>query len=460
VNKKLRTEFTGFVAKRERVAGGKRIGTGFPQLKNCSNLTGSNAVQFYKTTAMSTLLTAAPPKTPVLALTQNEKAFRINSIDLLRGLVMVIMALDHSRDFLHTTAWTDDPLNLQTTTPLLFFTRWITHFCAPVFVFLAGSSIYFQSGRKTKKDLSLFLLKRGLWLLFIEIAIINLAFSFDLTYNTIGLQTIWSIGISMICMAAIIWLPFKAILVLGVLIVLGHNGLDFYEKNHDNNYNPVYLFLHHPGLLHLGASHNILVLYPFLSWVGLMTMGYCFGRLFMQYEGAARRQMLLRLGFGVIAFFIVLRAINIYGNPEHWAPQKNILYTIMSFVDVHKYPPSLLYMCVTIGPALLFLAAAEGAKSGLSKVITVYGRVPFFYYVLHFFLLHAVATVFFFASGHTMTETKDLPLLVPKFIIPGQGYSLAAVYAVWLSVVAFLYPLCKWFSDYKQTHRDWWLSYL
>lgn len=409
---------------------------------------------------MSTTLTAAPPKTPTTSLRQNEKAFRINSIDLLRGLVMVIMALDHTRDFFHTTAWTDDPLNLQTTTPLLFFTRWITHFCAPVFVFLAGSSIYFQSGRKTKKDLSLFLLKRGLWLVFIEIAIINLAFSFNLSYSTIGLQTIWSIGISMICMAAIIWLPFKAILALAILIVLGHNGLDFYEKAHTGNYDIVYSLVHHPGFYPLGASHNLLVLYPFLPWVGLMAMGYCFGRLFTQYEGAARQQMLLRLGFGVIAFFIVLRAINIYGNPEQWTTQKNLLYTIMSFVDVHKYPPSLLYMCVTIGPALLFLAAAEGAKGGFSKVITVYGRVPFFYYVLHFFLIHALSTLFFFVSGHTTGEANAQPFNLPRFILPGQGYSLLVVYAVWAGVVISLYPLCKWFSNYKQTHRQWWLSYL
>ena len=408
---------------------------------------------------MSTL-TAAPPKTPATALTQNEKAFRINSIDLLRGLVMVIMALDHTRDFFHTTAWTDDPLNLQTTTPQLFFTRWITHFCAPVFVFLAGSSIYFQSARKTKKDLSLFLLKRGLWLLFVEIAIVNLAFTFDLGYHVIGLQTIWSIGVSMICMAAIIRLPFKAILALGLLIVLGHNGLDFYEKGHGNNYDVVYSLLHHPGQFALGQSHSLLVLYPFLSWVGLMTMGYCFGRLFTMYEGAARRQLLLRLGFGVIAFFIVLRAINVYGNPEHWATQKNLLYTLMSFVDVHKYPPSLLYMCVTIGPALLFLAAAEGAKGKFSKIITVYGRVPFFYYVLHFFLIHALATLFFFVSGHTSGEAQALPSDLPRFIIPRQGYSLLVVYAVWLGVIVSLYPLCKWFSQYKQTHRQWWLSYL
>ena len=408
---------------------------------------------FFRST---TALHQAPPLTSL----QNGKAFRLTSIDLLRGLVMIIMALDHSRDFLHTTAWTDDPLNLQTTTTLLFFTRWITHFCAPVFVFLAGSSIYFQALRKTKKELSLFLLKRGLWLLFVEIVIINFAFSFDVHYAIIGLQTIWSIGISMMVMAAIIWLPFKAVFAVALLIVLGHNGLDFYEKGAGNNVSVLYTFLHRPGMFPINATHRVVVLYPFLSWVGLMAMGYCFGRLFMQYQGAARRQVLLRLGIMLVCFFVILRALNIYGNPEPWATQPTFLKTILSFIDVHKYPPSLLFMCITIGPALLFLAAVEGAKNKLADIITVYGRVPFFYYVLHFFTLHIVTAAFFFLSGHTVADMQTLPAGLPLFIVPGQGYSLWVVYMVWLGVVAALYPLCKWFSRYKQTHKQWWVSYL
>jgi len=409
---------------------------------------------------MSTITATAPPviQPPLI---EKQKSFRIESIDFLRGLVMVIMALDHSRDFLHDAAWTDDPLNLATTTPWLFFTRWITHFCAPVFVFLAGSSIYFQSIRKTKKDLSLFLLKRGLWLIFIEVAIINLAFSFDFTYSLVGLQTIWSIGISMIIMAAVNWMPFKLILSVGLLIVLGHNSLDFYETNHKGTFDFIYSLIHRPGLYPLDKTHGLLVLYPFLSWVGLMMMGFCFGKLFINYEGSARRQMLLRLGIGIIAFFILLRALDVYGDPGHWQDQPSLLYTFFDFIDVQKYPPSLLYTCATIGPALLFLAAVEGAKNKFSRIITIYGRVPFFYYVLHFFLLHIIATVFFFASGNTLaTAEKFSDGLTPLFIIPGQGYSLWVVYAVWIGAVAMLYPVCKWFSNYKQTHKQWWLSYL
>lgn len=402
--------------------------------------------------------TAAPTATLPLP---NQKSFRIGSIDLLRGLVMIVMALDHSRDFLHVAAWTADPLNLQTTTPVLFLTRWVTHFCAPVFVFLAGSSIYFQSLRKTKKALSRFLLTRGLWLVFVEIAVVNLAFSFDFTYSLVGLQTIWSIGISMMLMAAIIWLPFRAIAALGLLIIVGHNSLDFYEAGHKGPFGFFYSLLHRPGFFAVDDAHGLLVLYPFLSWVGLMATGYCFGRLFLHYQGAARRQVLLRTGFGVIAFFILLRAFDAYGDPGRWQTQASLLYTVFDFIDVQKYPPSLLYICITIGPALLFLAAVEGAKGRLFNLITVYGRVPLLYYVLHFFLLHLIAGVFFFAAGNTLADAeKAASGLTPLFVVPGQGYPLWVVYAVWLAAVAMLYPVCRWFSRYKQTHRQWWLSYL
>jgi uncharacterized membrane protein len=265
----------------------------------------------------------------------------------------------------------------------------------------------------------------------------------------------------MILMSLVIWLPFKLILALGLLIVLGHNSLDFYEAKHQGQYDFLYSLVHHPGLYPIDKTHSLLVLYPFLSWVGLMMMGYCFGKLFMNFQGAARRQILLRLGFGVIAFFILLRAFDFYGDPGRWQEQRSALYTFFDLIDVQKYPPSLLYTCATIGPALIFLAAAEGAKNRLSRIITVYGRVPFLYYVLHFFMLHLVAAILFFASGNSMaTAEKFSDGLTPLFISPGKGYSLWVVYGVWLAVVALLYPVCRWFSHYKQTHKQWWLSYL
>jgi uncharacterized membrane protein len=389
---------------------------------------------------------------------------RINSIDLLRGLVMIIMALDHTRDFFHITAWTDDPLNLQTTTPMLYFTRWITHLCAPNFVFLAGASIYFQTLRKSKKELSRFLFTRGLWLVFIELFLINLEFSFDIHYHFIALQTIWSIGVSMIILSLVIRLPYMAVLTLGLLIVFGHNILDYYEAGMKQSPGWWYDLLHHPGFYKLSGDHTLLIFYPFLSWSGLMMLGYCFGKLFLSYEGAERKKMLLVTGGLMLLFFAILRYTNSYGDPGKWATEKNGLYTFLSFMKVQKYPPSLLYMCATVGPALLFLAFTDNTNNKLSRFITVYGRVPFLYYVLHFFLIHLVSACCFFARGHSFSDGTHPPAIsgdiLPDFIAPGEGYSLGVVYIIWICIVLALYPICKWFSEYKRNHKDWWLSYL
>jgi uncharacterized membrane protein len=395
-------------------------------------------------------------------LTQ-KPSYRIDAIDLLRGLVMIIMALDHTRDFFHKPAWTSDPLDLATTTPILYFTRWITHFCAPVFVFLAGTGAFFQSQRKTKKDLSLFLIKRGLWLLIVELVILNFAFTFDVHYSLIALQTIWSIGISMIILGLMVWLPFPVILATGAVIVLGHNLLDYYESGLKGA-SPGWLYslVHQPGFYKLWDGHNLFILYPFLPWAGLMMLGYCFGKLFLKFEGAERKKILLWLGFGVIALFVLIRATDNYGDPGHWSKQKDGVFTFLSFMKVQKYPPSLLYMLATIGPAIIFLALAGNVRNRLTKFITVYGRVPFLYYILHFFLIHLVSAICFLSRGHSFQEgLKPNPPLIPQFAAPNEGYSLAMVYVIWLCIVISLYPVCKWFSEYKQKHREkWWLGYL
>ncbi len=409
---------------------------------------------------MPEVLTApAPPLKPFKPL---KASYRIDSIDLLRGLVMIIMALDHTRDFFHKDAWTDDPLNLQTTTPILYFTRWITHLCAPIFVFLAGSGAYFQSLRKSRKQLSLFLIKRGLWLIFIELVVLNFAFSFDIHYHLIVLQTIWSIAISMIILGLMVWLPFATILATGLIIVLGHNSLDFYERTH-NSPGFWYNLLHEPGQEPLWRGHVLFVFYPFLAWSGLMMLGYCFGRLYLKFEGHQRKKVLLLLGVGVLVFFALLRATNEYGDPRHWATQKNGLYTFLSFMNVQKYPPSLLYTCATIGIGIIFLALTGNVKNGFTKFVTVYGRVPFLYYILHFLLIHLITSICFIARGHTIAEGLQWHpnAIVPQFIAPGEGYSLFTVYLIWICIVLSLYPVCKWFSEYKQAHREkWWLSYL
>ena len=386
---------------------------------------------------------------------------RIQSIDLLRGLVMIIMALDHTRDFFHAHAMTEDPLNAATTTPMLYFTRWITHFCAPVFVFLAGTSGYLQSLRKSKKELSLFLIKRGLWLILLEITLITFSFSFDIYFSVIGLQTIWSIGISMVILGLFIWLPFPVILVSGLIIVFGHNLLDMYEKD-QQVFSVWYALLHRPGIYHLWANHNLLAFYPFLSWAGLMLLGYCFGKLLYNNEGAQRKKVLLWLGLGVIAFFIIVRMLDFYGDPDVLTNNDKPLDSLYSFLEVSKYPPSLLYMCMTIGPAILFLAFFDKAKGAVVKVISVYGRVPFFYYILHFYLLHIIAMLVFFARGHSVAEgTKHVGEAIPNFVQPGEGFNLGIVYLIWIAIIVALYPVCKWYDKYKMAHKEkWWLSYL
>jgi uncharacterized membrane protein len=390
---------------------------------------------------------------------------RIDSIDVLRGIVMVIMALDHVRDFFHIHANTDDPLNLASTTPLLYFTRFITHFCAPVFVFLSGTSIYLQSLRKTKKELSTFLVKRGLWLILIEVTLISLAITFNPFYNFVLLQVIWAIGISMVLMSLLVRIPFKFILALGLLIVLSHNLMDIPEAAPGFKTN-FWWDLFHRGRFALYAfapNHFIAILYPFIPWLGLMMLGYCTGIFFSPAYNSQKRQRWLSLaGIGVLAFFVVVRLINVYGDPVPWTAQQNSLYTFLSFIKVNKYPPSLLYMSLTIGVALLALSFLENMQNKFTAIMRIYGRTAFFYYILHFYVVHLLATIVFFAKGHSMQDAiasaQNLPFL---FIIPGEGFGLPVVYLVWLFAVVLLYPLCKRYDSYKTSHKEkWWLSYL
>ncbi len=389
------------------------------------------------------------------------KTKRIESIDILRGIVMVIMALDHARDYFHTS---DSPLNLATTTPFLFFTRWITHYCAPIFVFLSGTSIYLQSLRKTKKVLQSFLIKRGLWLIFVEIAFITFAWTFNPNYNLIIFQVIWAIGISMVLLGLLVRLPFNVILIIGLIIVFGHNLLDIPESAPGFNAGFWWNLLHHGFFARypITQDHTLVILYPFVPWTGLMILGYCTGVFFSQkYSVEQRGKILNGIGIGLILLFIAIRFINVYGNPELWSTQKNELYTVLSFINVHKYPPSLLYMCMTIGPAFLLLTMFEKIQNGFTNVMRIYGRVPFFYYVAHLYLVHLISAIFFIAKGHTFQQAttigSDLPFY---FLAANDGYSLFIVYVVWISVVIALFPLCKWYNNYKTAHKEkWWLSY-
>lgn len=407
--------------------------------------------------------TLAAPRSATDAL-KPKVSYRLNSIDLLRGIVMVIMALDHSRDFFHKAAFTDDPMNFATTTPWLYFTRWITHFCAPTFVFLSGTSAFLMGQRRTKKELSKFLITRGLWLVFVELFIITLGWTFNPLYNAFILQVIWAIGISMIILGVLVRFPFWVVFAFGCLVVFGHNLLDYSEAARNGVVPLWWEFLHHGffKIIPLGNNHIIILIYSFLPWTGLMTLGYCLGVLFKKDSlPELRKKRLMQIGLGAIALFIVLRLINQYGDPHPWSKQpRGAFYSFLSFLNATKYPPSLMFSCMTLGPAILFLAFIENVKSKLANFFIVYGRVPFFYYVLHFYFLHTICVIAFFASGYTTSQIVD-PNIPFLFRPQTFGFDLWVVYAVWITVVLLLYPLCKWYGNYKLKHKEkWWLSYL
>jgi uncharacterized membrane protein len=389
---------------------------------------------------------------------------RIESIDILRGIVMVIMALDHVRDFFHETAFTEDPLNIETTTPILFFTRLITHFCAPIFVFLSGTSIFLQSLRKSKAELTKFLITRGLWLILVEVCIISLALTFDYKYGIIFLQVIFVIGLSMIILAFLIHLPFKIIFTIGLLIVIGHNLLDIVENAPGFKTNFWWDLSHRArySIYPIAEGHNLVILYAFLPWLGLMILGYCFGIFFTEkYTINQRAKILTKIGASVIAFFIIVRTINIYGDVP-WPSQKNAFDTFLAFIRVNKYPPSLLFMCFTIGIAILVLSILEKSKNTITNFFKTFGRVAFFYYIIHWFTLRAIVLIYFYANGHDEAFAIDLYKNIPfKYIVPADGIGLPYVYAIWIFIIAVLYPICKWYDKYKTNHPEkWWLSYL
>ena len=393
------------------------------------------------------------------SLTSDKK--RILSVDLLRGAVMIIMALDHTREFFHSAALTSNPLDLNTTTPVLYFTRWITHFCAPVFVFLSGTSAYLQLAGKSKKELSLFLITRGLWLIIAEVTIVNLIFSFDISFSVIALEVIWAIGISMVILGLVIWLPFELILAIGLLIVLGHNALDFYEKGQTGAFGAGYNLIHRVGFHALWGKHQLLILYPFLPWTGLMMLGYCLGKVLRNNNEAYRKKFLVVTGISAIALFIILRIINVYGDPFRWSTQGNGFYTFLSFINASKYPPSLFFLCMTIGPSLLLMAWWDNIQNGVTKVISVYGRVPFFYFLTHFFLIHLFSAITFFLRGNSFAEGTANPATFINFLKAGEGVQLRYVFLIWLAIVIILYPICKWYDNYKTNHKEKkWLSYL
>jgi uncharacterized membrane protein len=388
------------------------------------------------------------------------KSPRIQSIDFLRGFVMVLMALDHVRDYFHADAFLYDPLDLSKTSVILYFTRWITHYCAPVFVFLAGTSAFMVGSRKGKNELSSFLLKRGLWLIFLELTVINFGWFFNINFLFLPLIVIWALGVGMIVLAAASYLPWQAILGIGLVLTLGHNLLDPIHVEGQSGGAILWSIIHDPRIFQLG-DRTLFVGYPVISWIGVMLLGYCFGKLYQAYDEVKRKKVLIRLGGGMIVAFILIRFINIYGDPAPWSSQATPLLTFLSFLNVTKYPPSLLYVLVTLGPAILFLAFAENINNGFSRMVIVLGRVPLFYYVLHIYLIHIFATIAAIYLHYDVSTMVFNTWIGFSTELKGYGFNLGITYLIWIVLLIVLYPLCKWFESYKARHRDrWWLSYL
>jgi uncharacterized membrane protein len=377
---------------------------------------------------------------------------RLDGIDFLRGLVMTIMVLDHARDFFTSSSM--NPRDVHDAG--LFLTRWITHFCAPIFVFLAGVSAFLYGNRgRSQSDVARFLLTRGLWLMLIEITVVRAAWTFNLAYDFVILQVIWVIGCALVVLAGLVFLPRWAIATFALTIILGHNLLDGVEVN--GSWQWLWVIAHAPGVLRPTADMEMLAIYPLIPWVAVMAAGYALAPVFLKPE-EQRRRILLRVGTIVTAGFVLLRATNLYGDPTPWTIHDGFVPTLLSFINCEKYAPSLLYLAMTIGPGLILLGLFQSARTTVARAIVAIGRVPFLFYVAHIVLLHAMAVVI----ADLATGNVDwLFVHMPAFNKPeGYGLSLFSVYVLWLVALTLLYPICRWFGALKQRRQDWWLSYL
>jgi uncharacterized membrane protein len=388
----------------------------------------------------------------------------MKSIDAVRGLAMVLMALDHVRDFFHANNLLFAPTDLSSTTTALFLTRWITNFCAPSFVLLTGVGAFLWAERgKSTRELCHFLLTRGLWLILLELTVIRcLGWYFNFDYRDVPGTVIWAIGWSMVVLAGLVYLPRRVILVVAVALMATHNLWDNVEPAAFGRLGWVWAILHSGDTLEPLPGVTFRPLYPLLPWIGVMAAGYAVGP-WMSPSYPNRRRLFLGIGVALTLGFVLLRALNFYGDPEPWSVQRNGLFTVFSFVNCQKYPPSLLYLLMTLGPTFLLLAALETWPVAAPKPLVTLGRVPLFFYLLHLPLIHALAVVFSFVRyGQTNWLFQEPPWGTSAAgIYPeGYGYDLLAVYALCALVLALLWPACGWYAELKRRYRAWWLSYL
>jgi uncharacterized membrane protein len=385
---------------------------------------------------------------------------RIYSIDFTRGVVMIIMALDHARDLMHVRSITQSPTDLSSTTPVLFFTRWITYLCAPTFVFLAGTSAYISSSKKNNVTQSRkFLFKRGAWLIALEFTIMNFAIYFDLSFHNFIFEVIATIGVGFIVLSLLLNLTPKTITGIGLIIIFCHNLFPMIPFEKDSLLKNILSPFFAPGAFPITNKTNFFMAYPPVPWLGIMLVGFASGKLF-ELPGYKRKNIFIRLGIGALLLFVVLRFINVYGDPSLWSSQKNAVFTFLSFVNVTKYPPSLLFCLITLGIMFLILAFGEVMHNRLTNIASVYGKAPLFYFIVHFYLIHISMIVLMFLQGF---KWHDLDFASGTFGRPmgaTSGLNLGAVYVVWIIVVLLLYKPCLWFGQYKATHKQWWLKYI
>lgn len=382
---------------------------------------------------------------------------------------MVIMALDHIRDYFHSQAYLYNPVDPTQTTIPIFFTRFITHFCAPTFCFLAGLSAFMSGRKKSKADLSRFLIKRGIWLIIMELTLVTFGWQFDPLFRINGIAVIAMLGMSMIVLAGLIHLPRRFVFILCCVVIASHNLLDGIK--YPGNF--LWSIFHHAEVVLFPGDNKFYIDYPIVPWFAVMGLGYCFGKFYEAgFDSNRRRKLFTAIGISATVLFFLLRWANVYGDLDRWVQLDTTTKTFMSFMNVTKYPPSLDYLLITLGPAILFLGNTEGRsgspqvrKSGLSRWLvnffSTFGRVPFFYYLIHLYLIHLLAAVFAQLSGFGWKL-----LVLPDWILEtpgmkGYGFSLTVVYLVWIGVILILYPICKWYDKYKASHKEkWWLSYL
>jgi uncharacterized membrane protein len=377
---------------------------------------------------------------------------------------MVIMAIDHIRDFFHYDSQLFSPEDLTKTSAALFFTRWVTHFCAPVFVFLAGTGSYLATRRGMRRvEVSRFLATRGVWLVVVEMTLVLLGATFNLSYQFVVWQVMWAIGWSMVALSALVYLPWRALLGFSVLMIAAHNAFDGVGSGQLGSFGWIWKILHEGfSVVTIPGWLTAFVIYPLIPWIGVMSAGFCFGRVY-DLEPQKRNRLTLALGLALTAAFVVLRFLNVYGDPGPWSSQPTALMTVLSFLRTAKYPPSLLYLLMTLGPSLLVLSALDRVPVVNRNPLLVFGRVPLFYYVVHWYVLHLVAVAFAWMRYGRIDFMFSLPPAVspmPTNYPAGYGYDLWVVYLVWAAIVAALYPLCRWFAEVKARKRSPVLSYL